>query len=192
MLTYNELIQQRRSIREFEDKKIDPTILNEILHETCLAPSASNLQPWKFIIIQDQALIKKLSEESKKNLLHYIEKNPFSPVAEYERTLRNPKFNVFFNSPCLVLIVGKKESGGFLHCDCSLAAAYFMFAATSRGLGTCWIGLGGFIKDQTLKTTIGLPNDHEIIAPLIIGYPKRIPIPTSRKEPIILKNIEAA
>jgi nitroreductase len=64
-----------------------------------------------------------------------------------------------------------------------------MFAATSRGLGTCWIGLGREIRDPELLATIGVPDGFRIIAPIIVGYPRRIPPAPPRKEPEILKII---
>jgi nitroreductase len=71
--------------------------------------------------------------------------------------------------------------------DCSLAACYFMFSASARDLGTCWIGFGTNIQDPKLLKLIGLPEDHAIVAPLIIGYPKSIPNIPERIDPQILK-----
>jgi len=114
-----------------------------------------------------------------------IEMNPDAPIKRYESALRNPDFNVFYNAPCLVLIVGSKQIRS-LDVDCALAACYFMFAASHRGLGTCWIGLGTNVRDPELFKLIGLPEDYRIVAPLILGYPKRIPNPPKRLEPQIL------
>ena len=133
-------------------------------------------------------MIKSLSDESKKNLISFIEKNPDSPSKKYEASLRDPDFNVFYNAPCLVFIVGPRQLRS-LHVDCALAACYFMFCASARDLGTCWIGLGTNIQDPKLLKLIGLPADHTIVAPLIIGYPKNIPSPSERIEPQILKII---
>lgn len=186
-MLYHDLLKNRRSIRDFKPEKVDKNLLQEILQETCMAPSASNQQPWKFIIIQDQALMKKLSDESKKNLVNQIVTNinASASLRRYETILRNPDFNVFYNAPCLVLICGKNEYRHFVG-DCALAASHFMFAATARGLGTCWIGLGDQINDPSVRKEIGL-NDYQLVAPIIIGYPNKIPAASIRAVPIILQ-----
>jgi len=186
MVTYEELLKNRRSIRDYQDEKISSGVLQEILNDTCQAPSANNQQPWEFIVIQNHKLMGKISDESKKNFLREIEANPSSRFKKYEQMFRG-RSSVFYNAPCLVIIAGKNESE-FFQRDCALAAAYFMFAATAKNLGTCWIGLGEKIEDPALKKEIGLPQDREIGATLIIGYPQKIPAMSSR-QPNILKII---
>lgn len=186
MAEFFELLKKRRSIRDFENKDVSLEVIRQVIKESCLAPSAANGQPWNFIVIDNKETIKKLSSDCKKNVLSYIDKNPDSPVKNYEATLRNPEYNVFYNAPCLVFIVGSKKVHS-LNVDCSLAACYFMFSASQRGLGTCWIGFGTNIRDPDLLELIGLPRDHTIVAPLIVGYPKRIPDAPERKDPRILK-----
>lgn len=183
-MSYEELLRNRRSVRNYEDKKIDPSVLQEILNDTCQAPSAMNRQPWEFIVIQDQVLMEKISDESKKNLLRNIETDPNSQLKKYKSFL-SERSNVFYNAPCLVIIARKNENEYFQR-DCALAATYFMFAVTSRNLGTCWIGLGEKIEDEDLKKEIGLPEDYEIAATLIVGYPQKIPEYNIR-QPKILK-----
>jgi len=186
MAEFNEVLKKRRSIRDFQDKEVPLDIIRDIIKESCLAPSAANGQPWRFIIINNKDVIKRLSDDAKKNLISYIEKNPDAPTKKYEAALRNPDFNVFYNAPCLVYIAGSKQVRN-LYVDCALAACYFMFSASERGLGTCWVGLGTSIQDPNLLKLIGMPEDHKIVAPLIIGYPKSIPSPPERNEPQILK-----
>lgn len=180
MLTYSELIKNRRSIREFLDKKVSTETIKEILQDACLAPSSHNKQPWEFIVITDRQLIKRLSDESRKNLLNEIENNQASSNKEFKSWLSDDNANVFYNAPCLIFIVGKNDYNHFKD-DCSLAAAYLMFAATARGLGSCWIGLGAHINSQELKKEINLPTNYEIVAPIVIGYPTNIPPETPRK-----------
>jgi len=74
-----------------------------------------------------------------------------------------------------------------LDINCALAACYFMFAATERGLGTCWIGRGKHIRNPGIMKLIGMPEDYQIVAPIALGYPKTIPAQTSRKAPKVLK-----
>ena len=188
MSDFFELLKKRRSIRDFEDKEVSLEIIKKIIKESYMAPSSANGQPWRFIIVNNKDVIKRLSDESKKNLISHIEMNPNSPTKKYEANLRSPNFNVFYNAPCLVFIVGPKQIHS-LHVDCALAACYFMFCASARGLGTCWIGFGTNIQEPKLLNQIGLPEDHVIVAPIIIGYPKGIPSLPERMEPQILKAV---
>jgi nitroreductase len=186
MADYFDLLKTRRSIRDFEDSRVPLDIIREIIKESCLAPSSGNGQPWRFVIVNNRELIKRLSDESKKNILCYIEKNPAAPMKKYEEALRNKDFNVFYNAPCLIYILGLKEIGT-AQIDCTLAASYLMFSAAARGLGTCWVALGKHIQDPGLLEEIGMPKDCEIVAPVIVGYPRSIPDTPERMEPKIFK-----
>ena len=186
MADFEDLLKTRRSIRDFEEKNVSTEIVKELIKDSCLAPNAGNRQPWQFIIVNDQAVIKKISNDSKKNLVADIEQNPASPMKAYEGALRNPTFNIFYNAPCLVYFGGIRGTRS-LQIDCTLAASYFMFTASNRGLGTCWIGLGNYIQSAELLKSVGAPEDFEIVAPIIIGYPKSIPEIPPRNEPTIFE-----
>jgi nitroreductase len=189
MNDYETLLRTRRSIREFQDREVPLDLVREIIRETCLAPSAMNGQPWRFSIVTNREKIKKLSYESKKNLLSDLQADPTSPIKRYEDILRNPGFNVFYNAPCVVYICGSSGLGS-LDVDCSLAACYFMFAAAARKLGTCWIGLGAHLRDTAILKDLGITGDLQIVAPIILGYPKAIPEASERSEPVILGILE--
>ncbi len=73
--------------------------------------------------------------------------------------------------------------------DCSLIASYLMFSAANQGLGTCWIGFGDLLNDPDLLEGLGITDDNHVVAPIILGYPKGIPIIPERKAPQILKVI---
>jgi len=188
-MEFNQLVENRRSIRKFQDRRISTELVMDIIRDSCKAPSAMNSQPWRFIVINDKPTMKRLSDESKANILNDIAANPNTPIAGLEDLLRKKDFNVFYNAPCLVYIIGPADFPS-IYTDCALAASYFMFSATARGLGTCWIGLGRDIRSKELLDKIGLPNDHFIVAPIIIGYPEHIPEMTPRDDPQILKWID--
>jgi nitroreductase len=76
-----------------------------------------------------------------------------------------------------------------LELDCALAASYIMFGAASRGLGTCWVAFGSYIRDPQIKALLGIPDGCRIVAPIIIGYPKEIPAASERHTPQILRVI---
>lgn len=181
-----DLLKKRRSIRDFEEQEVSLELIRKIIRDSCLAPSAGNEQPWRFVVVKNKRWIQRLSDESKKNLLSYLQKNPDAPVKQYEAALRNEKFNVFYNAPCLVYILGPQNIES-AYVDCTLAACYFMFCAAAVGLGTCWVGLGSNIRDPEILEAIGMPEDYQIVAPIIVGYPKSIPAAPDRKEPQILK-----
>lgn len=187
-MEFRELLRQRRSVRFFEERDISTELVEEVIADACLAPSSGNGQPWKFIVINDRDTIKKLSDESKAALLSDIENDANSSVNKYASALKNEEFNVFYSAPCLVLIVGERGLNS-LAVDCSLAASYFMFSAVARGLGTCWIGLGSQIRNKKTREEIGIPDDYAVVAPIVIGYPERVPDPTPRNAPEILKVI---
>ena len=74
-----------------------------------------------------------------------------------------------------------------LKVDCALAASYFMFLASDRGLGTCWVGLGTSIQDIEIREQVGMPKDFRIVAPIIVGHPRNIPGRPDDREAKILK-----
>ena len=191
MATYEELLKKRRAIRDFEDKPVPQDVVDAILKEATLAPSASNNQPCRFVVVHCRKTIQALSDESKANLLQDAADGKIRLNPDYVAMLKNEAFNVFYNAPCLIYVAGSKTTGT-LDVDAALAASYIMFGAASRGLGTCWVALGANIRDAKLKAQLGLSEDVRIVAPLILGYPKAIPEPPARHEPELLRIIVEA
>lgn len=187
-MDFKTMLTNRRSIRNFQDREVPLSVVKEILQDTSLAPTASNRQPCRFIIIRNREQIKALSDESKRNLLEDLSRNPASPLKQYEVELRDKQFNVFYNAPCLIYVIGPRDLFS-LEVDCGLTVAYLMFSAASRGLGTCWIGLGAHIRDREILGEIGVPDDCRIVAPIILGYPESIPPASERRAPEIVKVI---
>lgn len=188
-MEFRELIAKRRSVREFNDRAVPLELVREIIADSIQAPNARNAQPWSFIVVADGGMIKRLSDESKKNILWDMGDNPASPYLMYKPILENVDFNVFYHAPCVVYIAGPRDIRSTT-VDCALAAAYFMLSAADRGLGTCWVDLGSAIRDPILKNELGLPNDHVIVSTLALGYPVRIPVTPPRSEPRILKIVK--
>jgi len=188
MAEFSRLLSDRRSIRNYKDEKVDVGLVLELIKESTLAPNSGNRQPWRFSIVNDRDLMRRISDESKKNILAAITEDPDSPSKRYESGLRNPDFNVFYNAPCLVLIFGDKAHQS-IYVDCALAASYFMLAAADRGLGTCWVALGGEIRDPELLETVGISEADALVAPIILGRPAAIPKAPARKAPEIVKTI---
>lgn len=188
-MEYTELIKKRRSVRVYEDRPVAIDTLREMIKESTLAPSSGNSQPWRLVIVANKDMIKRISDESKKNLLARINANPLDYAVRYESALKNKEYNVFYNAPALVIIAGPVGYKNLL-VDCALFASYLMNAAAARGLGSCWINLGSDVRDTELRRELGLGDDDQIVAPVIIGHPRAIPPAPKREEPVILKIIE--
>lgn len=161
-------------------------LVEKIIAESLFAPSGGNSQPWGFIIVNDRDTVQRLSKSSKQTILDEIGRGPKHYMSVYKEELSKDEFNVFYNAPCVVFVLGEVDrlSRG----DPAILATYFMLSAASRGFGTCWIGLGSRPSD-VLKVEIGLADDMEIVAPLCLGYPRSIPDVPERKPANILNKI---
>lgn len=183
---YQDIIRNRRSIRNYEDRTVPTSIIMDIVQEGTYAPSSGNEQPWHFIIVKDKALMRQLSDEAKAILLKRITSNPTDYASKYKAMLENPTYNIFYNAPSVVYILGDERQKN-MRINCTLAASYLMMSATNRGLGTCWINFATFIHSSHLISELGIPDGFTIVAPIIMGYPTKVPSIPKRKEPSIIK-----
>jgi nitroreductase len=187
-MDFSKLLEQRRSVRDYEDKKVPLELIQEILDDAIKAPNAGNMQLWRFVIVNNKEWMKKISDANKKLFVADIEANPNSPWKGYEKQFRNENYNMFYNAPTLIYVVGTAKMQT-IAADGALLAAYFMLAAANRGLGTCWVAQGAEVKDPAILSELGIPENYRIVAPIILGYPKAIPPMPERKEVKILKII---
>lgn len=72
----SEVFKNRRSVRQYQDKPVPVNIIQSILNDSILAPSAGNGQPWKIIIVNNKEMINRISDKCKKSLLQRIASNP--------------------------------------------------------------------------------------------------------------------
>jgi len=187
-MQFAELLLKRRSVRKYIDKPVTIDVLKDVIDESILAPSAGNEQPWKYIVVNNKVLLQKISDECKENILTRIKNDPNDYARKYANMLKSESFNIFYDAQALILILGESNVKN-LQLDCALAASYLMMSATSKGLGTCWINFAKEITDPDLLLEIGIPDNHTIVAPIIIGYPAIEPSIPKRKEAQILKII---
>lgn len=187
-MNFDELLIKRRSVRDFEELTVPVELVKGLINDSIKAPNSGNNQAWKFIIVNNREMIRQMSDAGKAAILSDIERNPNSPMKCYEKPLRNERFNVFYNAPCLVCIVGMTDDPN-IAMDCALAGSYLMLSATAKGLATCWVALGAEIRDPKLLNELGIPDGYRIYAPIVVGYPKAIPVMPERKEADIIRII---
>lgn len=183
-------IHHRRSVRKYTTERPPDTTLQELLDAAVHAPTAMHLEPWAFVLIQDQGLLKRYSDRAKAMLLEQIREprhGTQSAAAEYRHMLADPSFSVFYDAGTLI-VVCRKPLGPYAEADCWLAAENLMLAAYAKGLGTCCIGFAiGLLNTPEVKKELGIADDVAAVAPIIVGYPAGVVPAVSRKPPELLR-----
>lgn len=153
-----EAIRSRRSTRSFQDRLVEDEKLMAVLEAGRLAPSARNLQDWRFVVVRDPDTRKRLAEAAKNQ--EFVGKAPVVIAAcgtsDYVMTCGQPAYAL----------------------DVTIAVDHMTLAAAAVGLGTCWIG--AFYEDM-VKEILGIPEHVRVVALLPLGYPAQGARPTPRK-----------
>ena len=152
-----EAIKKRYSCRAYEDRPIEADKLGRILEAARLAPSAKNLQDWRFVVVTEP------------------EKKAGLAKAACDQT---------FLAGAGAIIVGCSNNAETMRCgqalgpiDVAIAMEHIALAAVEEGLATCWIG--AFYTDK-VRSIVGVPENVRIIELMPIGYPADSPRPASR------------
>ncbi|OPY53064.1 MAG: nitroreductase A [Methanosaeta sp. PtaU1.Bin060] len=176
-------IKGRRSIRRYADKAVPKEIAEKLMEAGVAAPSGMNAQPWRFVVIEKREAINKLSRRTKELLLG---------MGQWPENLKDAfkseKDTIFYGAPLLILICTPKKEGwrDVNLLDSALAAENMFLTAYQEGLGSCFIGFGNFLnQDPKLLADVGVPEDHELIAPLIFGYPAESPAAKPRSVQVL-------
>jgi len=153
-------IQGRRSIRKYSARTVEDDKLKKILEAARLAPSANNLQNWKFIIVRDPEKIKQLMGA----------------------TYNQP----FVGQAPVILVACGTDPHGVMTCgqykhsiDLSIATAYIILEAHEQGLGTCWLGR---FDEKMVKDILDIPVEIRVVAMTPIGYAEEMPAAKPRKK----------
>jgi nitroreductase len=174
-----EVIRTRRAVREYSDAAMERSTIQSLLEAAIQAPSAMNLQPWAFAVLLDRQRIDDYAERAKAWL---VQSSQVALSAEAHEILEQPGFTVFYHAPALVLVLAT-SAGTQASEDCCLAAENLMLAARDHGIGTCWIGFARpWLDLPETKRELGLPEQYQVVAPIVLGVPKAWPEPHGRKQ----------
>lgn len=179
-------ITRRRSIRKYTNQPVSDTDLKDILEAAVMAPSASNLQPWYFIVIRSpekMEALKKLMAEATKNLMPYWHRR----FAKYPQFITETADFVRFlgDAPvCILAFLLQTEYEMPIPAIQSVAAAIenMLLTATDKGLGSCWLtaplagGFGQEVHDMFA------PDKGELVAMITLGYAAQSPSMPRRKD----------
>jgi nitroreductase len=176
-------IKERRSIRKYTDKKIDKSIVDELIDSALYAPSSHNRQPWNFTVINKKKVIDGLSDDINSWYKTFIKiGTPLSFIREIRKSVKEMRKRVdsekdlfFYHAPLVIVIHAPKRQ--FFVNDCSCAAQNMMLAARSLGIGSCWIGFADIVfnRSNKMKKKLKIPVSHQIIGTIAFGYPSKFP-----------------
>ncbi len=154
------LLKGRRSIRQYTPDPVPDELLEQVLEAGRWAPSASNRQPWHFIVIREPEIRAAVAEHAAYYFIRW---------AHVEE------------APVIIALCGDRKHRiyrQFLHEDIGLAGGQMMLAAAAVGLGTCWIG---GLDREALSNILKLPEHIELVGMLTLGFPAEDPDPPGRK-----------
>jgi nitroreductase len=159
----DETIRGRRAIRKYRNRPVRTAIVRQLLALTQHAPSSMNGQPWHFVVVREPATKKALAKI----------KNRYCPPEK-----KAYKADFLEGATILVVCIDKKRSNERTVENAVLAAALFMLAAHSRGLGTVYMsayqaGKPGLANE--ISQLLGLPKNVEPVTIIPFGYPAERP-----------------
>jgi len=151
-MEYYDLIKTRESIRNYDPEKPVPAdVLDRILDAGRLAPSACNIQPWRFLVISSREMLSKVRDC-------------------YDREW-------FKQAPHVLVIAGLKDNAwvrGFdgynsIETDVAIAMTHILLAAENEEVGTCWIEN---YNPSLLRESLNIPENQVVFGITPLGYPK--------------------
>lgn len=162
-----ENICSRRSIRTYREDPIPAETRDLILKAGQYAPSARNIQPWHFTVIECPELIARITGEVRAATIR-------QDVKKYLELVKSPRYRVSFGAPMFVIVSADPASTNCAAEDCALALGNMFLAAHSLGVGSCWINqLGPIDGDpvfRSLLTQMGVPSPNRICGSAAFGY----------------------
>ncbi len=144
VLEVYEAVQRRKSVRAYESTPIPKEVMERVMEAARISPSASNRQPWHFIIVTDPEKRKALSKGLYAKFVH--------------------------EAPTVIVACGDaKASPNWYAVDTAIAIQSMVLVATGEGLGTCWIGS---FDETDVKKLLDIPDHLRVVALLPLGYPR--------------------
>lgn len=140
-----EAVRTVMAVREYQDKELPDAVIRRIAEAAHLSASASNGQPWHFIVVRDHEALRKLGS--------LVRTGPYIAGAA-----------------AAVIVAYEAAKGQYGLSDASRAIQSMILTAWGDGVGSNWTGFGGL---ENVRVEFGLPPEYEVLAVISFGYPKR-------------------
>jgi nitroreductase len=172
-VNFNAIITKRQSVRKYSEIDVNRDVLERCMEAVRLAPSASNSQPWRFIIADEEPVRTLLAEAT------------FSNIVAFNRFTLGSKalVAVVIDKPKLITRVAmtlKKRDWQLI--DIGIAAEHFCLQAAEEGLGTCMLG---WFDEKKVKKILNIPEEKTVGLMISIGYaPEDYPLRAKIRRPL--------
>ncbi len=148
-----EAMEKRHSVRSFDPSRdVPPEMVEEILRCACLAPSAGNVQPWRFVVVRDRRVKEGLAAAALGQ--SFVAQAPVVIVVCADLEAHASSY-------------GRRGVELYSIQDTAAAVQNMLLAATALGLGTCWVGA---FREEEAARCLGLPERLRPLAIIPLGY----------------------
>jgi len=189
MLSVKEAIETRRSIRHFRPDDVPDELIKQVLEAARLAPSGSNIQPWRFLVIRDKEVKKELRRICLEQ--RFVEEAPvviicFGDLELYSKETRRKRRQEFIDSGVTATLSGRfaddseyrarqeslptpprQELIASAKANTFIAIEHLVLMATALGLGTCWVGA---FEAAAINRLFSLSDNLIPAAVIPVGY----------------------
>ena len=169
---FHDLVNNRRSVRQYLEKPVKREDILACLEAARLAPSAENVQPWRFLVIDDPEIKSRLSAEA------------FSGIYSYSRFAAEAPVLIAILARLDIIAnrIGKQiQNVSFYLIDIGIAGEHLALQAEELGLGTCWIG---WFNARKVRKSLRIPRKYKIVCLMTLGYYEKKPPRDKKRKPL--------
>ncbi len=159
-MSFLDLAHKRQSCRKYFDKPVSKEAIERCLEAARLSPSACNSQPWRFIVVQESGLRKRLANKAFSGLYTM---NAFAKDAPVLVAI------ITEQSKYAAKLAGTFRGVQYSLIDLGIVGEHFCLQATQEGLGICWLG---WFDQKEVKKVLGLSKKDRIDIIISVGYPE--------------------
>lgn len=158
------LIEERRSIRKYEDRPVEREKIDQLIEAALRSPSSRGLHPWEFVVVTDKELLQKLSKAKPHGA------------------------SFLADAPIGIVICGDPERSDVWVEDTAIATTFVHLAAASIGLGSCWIQLRKRLHDDAISSEayvrklLNIPERLKVLSMVAVGYPGESKTPHAKEK----------
>ncbi len=190
--SFQEVVKNRRSIRKFESRPLKDEDLEQIIEAARLAPSGTNRQPWRFVLLKNKedkgkiagSIIQPFVLEAPVVIVCCLDKKAYTKSMVERRMDELVQNNViseeaagYINQFKLPEKSEEVKIPSDAYIDLGIAVEHMALMAEALGLGSCWVRL---INPGQIHEQLNLPDDLKVAAVLPVGYPAQTPPPRPR------------